>query len=77
VLSVILRGVMALRDAIKAGAVSGGPVRPPNLRMADGGQMCASCRYYRPAGMGKGVCRLYGGFPVRPQQVSDSFSPRS
>jgi hypothetical protein len=67
---------MALRDAMKQGAVSGRQVRPPNLRASDGSGLCAACRYYRPAGMGKGVCRLYGGFPVRPQQVSDSFTPR-
>jgi hypothetical protein len=67
---------MALRDAMRKGAVSGRQVRPPNLRVAESGQMCGNCRYYRPAGMGKGVCRLYGGYPIRPQQVSDSWRGR-
>lgn len=69
---------MALADAIKAGAASGKPVRPPNLGVAlpQSKRMCAACRYYRSGGLKGGACRLYGGYPVRANQVSDSFRPR-
>lgn len=69
---------MALRDAIKNGAASGKPVRPPNLGAAPAGsdRMCASCRYFKGGGLRGGKCRLYGGYPVRANQVSDSYAPR-
>jgi hypothetical protein len=68
---------MALADAIRQGAASGKPVRPPNLRAAEpGGKSCAGCKYYVNRGLRGGACRLYGGYPVKPYQVSDSFRPR-
>lgn len=69
---------MALADAIKQGAASGKPVRPPNLGVAPPGskRMCASCTYYRAQGLRGGACRLYGGYKVGPGMVSDSYRAR-
>lgn len=69
---------MALADAIKQGAASGRPVRPPNLGAAPPGskRLCAACTYFVSKGLRGGVCRLYGGYKVGPGMVSDSFRPR-
>lgn len=69
---------MALVDAIRQGAASGRPVRPPNLGVAPAGsdRMCAGCKYWKPQGLRGGACRLYGGYPTQPGQVCDSFTPR-
>lgn len=70
---------MSLADAIRNGAASGKPVRPPNLGVAPKGssRVCAGCQYYVSRGLRGGACRLYGGYPVRPNQVSDSWKPRA
>lgn len=73
----MLPGV-ALRDAIKNGAASGKPVKPPNLGAAPAGskRMCANCKWFRSAGVRGGNCRLYGGYRVKAGDVSDSYTPR-
>lgn len=45
--------------------------RPPNLRASDGHKSCQSCKHFSNS-----RCRLYGGYRVSPQQVSDSWEPR-
>jgi hypothetical protein len=49
-----------------------GRQRPPRLREAENEQQnCGSCRHFN-----RGMCAKYGDYPVRPDQVSDSFQPR-
>jgi hypothetical protein len=50
-------------------------LRPPNLRQAPlnslmEGVSCASCRHFRDD-----RCRLYGDWPVKPNDISDSYEP--
>lgn len=45
--------------------------RPPNLRNGTEQRSCESCVHFN-----KGTCAKYGGYPVRPDQVSDSYTPR-
>lgn len=45
--------------------------RPPELRQGEGTSRCANCRHF-----GQRACRLYGGYPVKPGQVCDSFESR-
>lgn len=54
---------MAVKEAMQTGK------RPPNLRPGNARERCQLCRHFD----GKGGCRLYN-YPVRPNQVSDSFS---
>lgn len=65
----IVRDMAPLRELMKD--ASKGRRRPPRLRQAtEEQQNCGSCAYFRG-----GECTLYS-YPVRPDQVSDSFKPR-
>jgi hypothetical protein len=55
---------MALRDALDE------PTRPPNLTTGTARERCGLCVHFN----GKAKCRLYG-YPVRANDVSDSFRP--
>lgn len=46
--------------------------RPPNLRDAEGETACANCAHFQPPS----YCDLYGGYPVRPDEVCDDHEPR-
>jgi hypothetical protein len=50
--------------------------QPPNLRRGTNGQACALCVNYRASSVAAGRCAKYGGTPVRPTQVCDSFEAK-
>jgi hypothetical protein len=60
---------VALYEAIKTGR----RMEPPHLRASSRGKACASCRYFKAKVGRAGVCRLYGGWPVAPGDVCDSY----
>lgn len=55
---------MGLRNTVKR--------TPPNLRRGNARQRCGLCQFFQA-----GKCAKYGGYPVRPTQLSDSFQPKT
>lgn len=65
---------MALREALQQGEKTMAR-KPPHLGLATGPQTCSTCRYFKRGGLaGPGACRKYGGYPVKPGEVCDSWA---
>jgi hypothetical protein len=66
-----------LRDALASTDGLSKARRPPNLREARGQERCGTCRWFKGRLMsGAGVCRLYAGYAVQADDVSDAYQPK-
>ncbi len=54
--------------------MAGAPTKPPNLRQGTPSKNCLACKMYHKNKGGKGKCWGYGEWPVRADQVCDSFA---
>jgi hypothetical protein len=69
---------MSLQEALSATKGLREQREPPGLRAAVGRDRCGTCKWFRAKQLlsGDGACRLYAGYPVNAEQLSDAFSKR-
>ena len=67
-----------LADALAATGGLSKAKRPPNLRGGDDTRRCGTCKWFRSRSLGgAGVCRLYGGYAVHADQLSDAYKRKA